>query len=412
MKKFLLTITSLLVLFACTPEDKVKIEENINPKEVVATAIELSSHDLTLEKGTNTILTVAYTPSDVTKKDITWVSSNTSVATVTDGIVVGVAPGETEIIAKCGDATDKCKITVVVSATGIKLNQTSLELLVGGSETLIATVEPAESTDGVTWESSDETVATVTNGLVTAIGAGETIITAKVGNYTAECKVTVLSTPKGAVDLGLVLTKEDGSSYTLYWAESNLCNNGLCDNPSDFGSYYAWGESEAKNVFTWDSYLWYAGATWDNGSEIMLISKYCHTDSSIYWGGEGQPDGKTSLDPEDDPARKLGNRWRMPTSEEWLALINQCTWKWKTKADGYNNEGYLVTGPKGSIFLPAAGYCDGNNLNEDNSEGRYWASNLYSTPPYRPAMLCFDCYSRSTTGSSRHYGRSVRPVSE
>jgi hypothetical protein len=51
------------------------------------------------------------------------------------------------------------------------------------------------------------------------------------------------SIPKGAVDLGVVITREDGTTYALYWAESNLCETGLCANPEDYGDYYAWGET-------------------------------------------------------------------------------------------------------------------------------------------------------------------------
>ena len=45
--------------------------------------------------------------------------------------------------------------------------------------------------------------------------------------------------PEGAVDMGIVMTREDGSTYKLYWAESNLCESGLCQRPEDLGDYYA-----------------------------------------------------------------------------------------------------------------------------------------------------------------------------
>ena len=49
--------------------------------------------------------------------------------------------------------------------------------------------------------------------------------------------------PEEAVDLGIVMTREDGTTYRLYWAKSNLSENGLCTNPEDYGDYYAWGET-------------------------------------------------------------------------------------------------------------------------------------------------------------------------
>lgn len=98
MKRIVSAFAVLGLLFpyvACTPDDTGK--SNDDNKEVVATAIKLNKNEIVLEKGENEILTVTYTPSNVTKKDLTWVSSDTDIATVTDGIVVAVSPGETEM---------------------------------------------------------------------------------------------------------------------------------------------------------------------------------------------------------------------------------------------------------------------------------------------------------------------------
>ncbi len=395
MKKYLLALASLALLIA-VPSCK---KDN---KDVVATAIKLSTNELTLEKGGNEILTVAYTPSNTTKKDITWVSSNTSIATVADGIVVGVAVGNTEIIAKCGDAIDMCKVTVVISATGIGLDKTSLELMIGDSETLVASVEPAGSTDTVVWETSDAAVATVTDGVVTAVGAGEATITAKAGDQKAECKVKVPDVPAGAVDLGIVMTrKEDGTTYKLYWAKSNLSASGLCANPEDYGDYYAWGETAPKDDYTWATY------ELCNGSETTL-TKY--NDDSDF----GTVDNKTEFkdyDYEDDAARQtLGGKWRMPTDEEWTALRTQCTWTWTTQ-NGIN--GRLVTASNGnSIFLPTAGYRDDTGLDDAGSYGYYWSSSLTTYDPSYAWYVYFFSGDVHMYSTSRYYGFSVRPVSE
>lgn len=96
-----------------------------------------------------------------------------------------------------------------VSVTGVSLNKTSTSLVVGGTETLTATVAPDDATNkNVTWASSDENVATVVDGVVTAIAAGTTDITVTTedGSYTATCKVTVTA---GAVAVtGVSLNKE------------------------------------------------------------------------------------------------------------------------------------------------------------------------------------------------------------
>lgn len=413
MKKLFLAISAFALLLSCHPasnpggnEDNGKDngKDNDGNKEVVATAIKLSTNDLTLEKGGNEILTVAYTPSNTTKKDITWVSSNTSIATVTDGIVVGVAVGNTEIIAKCGDAIDRCKVTVVISATGIGLDKTSLELIIGDSETLVASVEPAGSTDTVVWETSDAAVATVTDGVVTAVGAGEATITAKAGDQKAECKVTVSAVPAGAVDLGIVMTREDGTKYKLYWAKSNLSASGLCTNPEDYGDYYAWGETEPKSDYSWSTYKW--------GTSSTSLTKYNTSSSNgtvdnITELQRGEKSGETV----DDAARAvLGRKWRMPTDEEWTALRTQCTWTWTTQNGIY---GRLVTSSNGnSIFLPAAGIRYDTGLGNAGSGGRYWSSSLDTDDPIYAWYVRFNSDGVLRGYDDRCYGLSVRPVSE
>lgn len=113
MKRILYLAAVALLLAACTQET--------NPggtNDVVATAIELNKHELTLKKGANETLTVTFTPSDVADNSLVWVSSNKSVAEVTDGVVVGVDAGSTEIIVKHGDLTDRCAVTVTAVPVG------------------------------------------------------------------------------------------------------------------------------------------------------------------------------------------------------------------------------------------------------------------------------------------------------
>lgn len=81
-----------------------------------------------------------------------------------------------------------------IPATGVTLDMNTMNLTVGNSGTLVATVAPSNATNKqVTWISSDTSVATVENGVVTAVGAGTATITATTasGNFTADCEVTV-----------------------------------------------------------------------------------------------------------------------------------------------------------------------------------------------------------------------------
>ena len=188
------------------------------------------------------------------------------------------------------------------------------------------------------------------------------------------------------VDLGL--------PSGLKWAAHNVG----ATKPEEYGGYYAWGETEEKEDYSWGTYKWC------NGSYDTL-TKYC-TNS-----GYGTVDNKTVLDPEDDVAHvKWGGDWRMPTEAEQDELRNNCTWAWATQ-NGVN--GYKVTGPNGnSIFLPAAGYRDGTSLDYEGSYGFYWSS----TPHEGNSDYAYDLYFVDGYYAyhirSRYSGLSVRPVLE
>ena len=90
-------------------------------------------------------------------------------------------------------ATEKYDPNASVPATGISLSKTSLSLTKGNTATLTATVTPSGSSDSVTWTSGNTSVATVSDGVVTAVGNGSATITAKAGSKSATCSVTVTS---------------------------------------------------------------------------------------------------------------------------------------------------------------------------------------------------------------------------
>ena len=89
-----------------------------------------------------------------------------------------------------------------IPATGVTLDKTELSLTEGESATLTATVEPENATDkAIVWTSSDNAVATVENGVVTAVKAGTATITAVCGSAKAECTVTVTAAPAGPISV-------------------------------------------------------------------------------------------------------------------------------------------------------------------------------------------------------------------
>ena len=97
-----------------------------------------------------------------------------------------------------------CAVTVEATpAASITLNKTAITLKATDTETLIATVNPATTTDKtVTWATSDDKVATVdANGKVTAIAVGNATITATCGSVSATCAVTVSATSAASITL-------------------------------------------------------------------------------------------------------------------------------------------------------------------------------------------------------------------
>ena len=156
---------------------------------------------VTLKVGGTETLTATVSPKDAANKKVTWKSSNAAIASVdANGKVTGVKAGEATITVTTEDGGKTATCTVTVSATsvavtGVTLNKTETSIFVGGSETLTATVAPADATNQkVTWKSDKPEIATVdANGKVTGVKAGEATITVTTedGAKTATCKVTV-----------------------------------------------------------------------------------------------------------------------------------------------------------------------------------------------------------------------------
>ena len=167
---------------------------------IEVTSVSLNKTFLTLEIGESGTLTATVLPNNATDKSVTWTSSDQSVAMVEDGKVTAIESGTTTITATTSNGkTASCSVTVnepapeIIEVTSVSLNKSSLALEIGESETLTATVLPSNATDkSVTWTSSDQAVAMVANGEVTAVGSGIATITATVSNgKTATCRITV-----------------------------------------------------------------------------------------------------------------------------------------------------------------------------------------------------------------------------
>ena len=166
-------------------------------KTVALKSISLNKNNLSLTEGDKSMLTVTYNPKNTTvSKAVSWTSSNTKVATVKNGTVLAKGAGTATITAMVNGKKATCAVTVKkkeIPLQSISLNNTSLKLEKGQTDTLKVTYSPSNTTDNkdITWTSSDETIATVKNGIVTAVSDGTATITAAVGKKSASCKIKV-----------------------------------------------------------------------------------------------------------------------------------------------------------------------------------------------------------------------------
>lgn len=200
--------------------------------------------------------------------------------------------------------------------------------------------------------------------------------------FTVNCEYEP-AIPTEYVDLGL-------PSGTL-WAPFNLG----AEEANDFGDLVAWGETEPKSYYYYDSYKY-----WDQDNKLWL--KY-------------SDEGKRTLDSDDDAATvNWGEDWRMPLLKEWVELEEKCEWTWQ-EADEANgvSAGYVVSSKanSNSIFLPAAGRrTDSDRLLDGNSYGTYWAADLYPGYDESGAVCSFNSSSYGKHEHARWKGLSIRPV--
>ena len=396
--KTTLLISLSVLMMSCEGNEIIRYENtdkdednsgNSDNNEVAITAITLSQHELSIERGKNEDLVVIISPTNATYKQITWTSSDDSVASVIDGNVQGKRVGTAEISVHCGGLSDKCIVFVYESSPSLELDVTYLHLIPSSIALISVFTE-----NPVSWSTSNKNVAYVNNGIVTALSAGTATITAQSGDLKGFCEVLVDDPNIPYVDLGL----------SVKWAAWNLG----AFSPEEQGDFYAWGETAPKVLYEEENYKWWPGPYGENPTK--------------YFGGNVQIPGR-SMDLEDDVAHViLGGRWRLPTREEFEELCSRCS---ISSNAPYLDYGFAFTSPNGnSIFLPTAGRVRSikgvrsqfsSIYTLDSNSGYYWSTDLeMNNVSYAGALLfTHDTtpitfpYSRSTEG---YMGCSVRPV--
>ena len=230
-------------------------------KEIPVSSVSLSEVSLSLVEGEFKSLVATVLPDNATDKSVEWESRDESVATVRAGVVTALKEGSTTITVKTanGGKTASCSVTVLpkhYSVSGISLDRTSAEMEVGQQLTLTATVLPENATNkNITWSSSDNSIAEINDGTVTAIEAGNATIkvTTEDGEKTASCSITVVYRVTGIsldmteaelevgenLELTATVLPENASDKSIFWSSSNeeiaRVQNGIVT-PVDEGS--------------------------------------------------------------------------------------------------------------------------------------------------------------------------------
>lgn len=192
------------------------------------------------------------------------------------------------------------------------------------------------------------------------------------------------------VDLGL--------PSGLLWASRNIG----ADQPTADGQFFAWGETQPKMEYSWETYAY--------GYSYSELTKYCNNE---VFGYNGYTDDLTTLQPSDDAATaNWGNGARMPTMEEIKELCDNCTSEWVT-LNGV--KGRKFTGTNGnSIFIPAAGYLDGDGSSTLQNYGYYWSASLstdgFPNIAWELEINPSTAHPSNFSGHHRYYGYTVRAV--
>jgi uncharacterized protein (TIGR02145 family) len=403
----------------------------VNASVVSVTSVSLSQNAATLTIGDTQRLTATVLPENASNKSVTWTSSNTAVATVNNGLITTLTVGTANITvtSQDGNKTATCALTVnPVPVTSVTLSQTTASLFVGDAQQLTATVQPSDATNKtVTWASSDPAVATVANGLITAltVGTANITVTTQDGNKSATCAVTVNPIAVTSVSLNqTTATLALGDYFTLTptvlpanatnknvsWASSNTDVATVGD-----GMVFSyWSGTATITVTTQDGNktatciitvpnLMVDGIRWAdiNVDDYQTFASRPDTYTKLYqwnksraWAATGSVSGWSSADITDPEwtINPCPAGWRLPTREEFTALINagsisglKSTWA------AANTRGNAVAGrffgpfhsgctlPNNMtecIFLPAVGWRDWwqSSNNAQDNEGSYWSS--------------------------------------
>lgn len=224
---------------------------NDEPGDVLATGISITPTEAELYVGENLVMNSTITPANATNA-VTWSSSDSRIAKInSSGIITAISPGTVTITAEIDSNIAIATINVVKAPTiqSIVLSDSEVDLYEGKTKQLTATLNPENAVGTIKWTSSDLNIATVDgNGKITAIGEGSAIITAKIGNISAQCIVNVSK---------VVLANDFGIEFSIdsSWGTGVGYGGVVIENNSDT-DYGAWTlvssfPSNLKTILGW-----------------------------------------------------------------------------------------------------------------------------------------------------------------
>ena len=187
------------------------------------------------------------------------------------------------------------------------------------------------------------------------------------------------------------------------WACCNVDDDASKQSPTNYGSYYAWGETEVKDVYNDVTYQYSTGVDEDGDGRYDDF----HEDTFCY--GVNMDLGCDIAGTKYNVAHvKWGGSWVMPSFDQIQELLDNCTYEWIT-VNGVDG-GKFIGSNGGSIFLPAAGGRYGSDLYGAGSNGFYWSSTQSPSFASRAYDLRFYSGYTDCSSSRRSRGPIVRPV--
>lgn len=219
-------------------------------KSPEAETITLTQQSVSLEGNGHYQLTATVEPRAWAGK-VEWSSSDEKVAVVANGLITWVGTGSCTITAKAGDAAASCNVLCnVVTVSNIKLDMGTLELDYKQSETLVPKVVPSNWTGEIIWTSSDTTIATVEEGVVTWAGQGECVITASADGAVVTCEVVCNEPEIEAIDIvEESISLKAGESYQIFPIIT----------PEDWPGEIAWSSSDTTVATVVDGHVKWVG---------------------------------------------------------------------------------------------------------------------------------------------------------